>query len=169
MDSLQQVNRNWGLRYSNSVEKTLHINSDLFIDSFKKKIQGKLSDFEAQSVIENDTIRFRRVVKYLILGGMNRSEAMKILREGKIRIEKIDSKRIRISWEVHLDGLLFLSISIGLLIGILVVFAGSLSGISLIYGMLFAIIIAMLFSVSIYFIGCSVIKSQIDKIVEASI
>jgi len=108
-------------------------------------------------------------VKYLILGGLNRSEALKILREGKIRIEKIDLKRIKISWEVNLDGLLFLSIFIGLIIGILVVFAGSMSGISLISGILFAIIIAMLFSISIYFIGCSVIKSKIDSIIETSI
>jgi len=169
MDSLQQVNRNWGLRYSNSTEKTIHVNSDIYIDTFKKKIQEKLRDFEAQTEIQNDTIKFRRSVRYSTYTGINKREAMKILREGKIRIEKIDSKRIRISWEVHLDGLLFLCLLIGFVIGLMVVFASLMSGTSLILGILFAIIIAMLFSISIYFIGCSIIKSQIDELVETSI
>jgi len=157
------------LKYSNSTEKTLHINTDIYIDTFKKKIQGKLRDFEAQSEIHKDMISFKRIVRSTTNSGKNKIEAMKILREGEIRIEKIDSKRIKISWEVHLDGLLLLSFLIGLLIGILVVFTGSLSGISLISGILFAIIIAMLFSVSIYFIGCSFIKSKIDELIELSI
>jgi len=38
--------------YSNSAEKKIHVNSELYIDALQKKIQGKLSDFEAQSVIE---------------------------------------------------------------------------------------------------------------------
>jgi len=169
MDSLQQVNRNWGFRYSNSVEKTLHVNSELYMDSFRKKIQEKLIDFEAQSEIQNDTIKFKRIVKMASDCGYSRAEAMQILREGEIRIEKIDSKRIRISWEVQLDTLIFLSMVIGFVIGLLVGFASSMTNNSIIFGIFFALIIGTLFSISTYFIGCSLIKSQIDRIVETSI
>jgi len=157
------------LKYSNSIEKKIHLNSDIYIESFQKKIQGKLSYFETRSEIQNDTIKFKRILRILALSGKNKIDGMRILREGEIRIEKIDSNRIRISWEVQLDTIIFLSLTIGLLIGLLVGFVSSMSGISLITGILFAIIIALLFSISIYFIGCSFIKSKIDELVETSI
>jgi len=157
------------LKYSNSIEKKIHVNSDIYIESFQKKIQGKLSYFETRSEIQNDTIKFKRILRILALSGKNKIDGMRILREGEIRIEKIDSNRIRISWEVQLDTIIFLSLTIGLLIGLLVGFVSSMSGISLITGILFAIIIALLFSISIYFIGCSFIKSKIDELVETSI
>jgi hypothetical protein len=148
------------LKYSNTEEKTIHVNSDLYIDSFKKKIQGTLRNFEAQSEIQNDTIKFKRIVRNTTHSGQNKIEAMKILREGLIRIERIDSKKIRIFWEVKLDSLLFLSISIGLVIGLIAGFASSMIIISMIIGLLFSTIT--------YFIGCAIVKSKIDEIVEAS-
>ena len=155
--------------YSSSIEKTLHVNSEIYIESFKKKIQGKLRDFEAQTEIHKDMISFKRIVRSTTDSGKNKIEAMKILREGEIRIEKIDLNRIRISWEVRLDTIIFLSVTIGFVIALLVVFASSTSGISLIPGILIALIIGLLFSISIYFIGCSFIKSKIDELVETSI
>lgn len=149
------------LKYSNIEEKTIQVNSDLYIDSFKKKIQETLKNFEAQSEIQNDTIKFKRIVRNTTHSGQNKIEAMKILREGLIGIERIDSKKIRIFWEVKLDSLLFLSISIGLVIGLIAGFASSMIIISMIIGLLFSIII--------YFIGCSIVKSKIDEIVATSI
>jgi hypothetical protein len=149
------------LKYSNTEEKTIHVNSDLFIDSFKKKIQGKLRLFEAQSEIQNDTIKFKRIVRNTTHSGQNKIEAMKILREGLIRIEKIDSKRIRIFWEVQLDSLVFLSILIGLVIGLIAGFASSM--------ILISMVIGLGSSTIAYFIGCSLIKSEIDEIVGTSI
>ena len=149
------------LKYSNTEEKTIHVNSDLYIDSFKKKIQETLRSFEAQSEIQNDTIKFKRIVRNTTNSGLNKIEAMKILREGLIRIERIDSKKIRIFWEVKLDSLLFLSISTGLVIGLIAGFASSMIIISMIIGLLFSTII--------YFIGCSIVKSKIDEIVATSI
>ena len=148
------------LKYSNTEEKTIHVNSDLFIDSFKKKIQGKLRLFDAQSEIQNDTIKFKRIVRNTTHSGQNKIEALKILREGLIRIEKIDSKRIQIFWEVQLDSLLFLSILIGLVIGLIAVFASSM--------ILIAMVIGLGSSTIVYFIGCSLIKSEIDEIIETS-
>ncbi len=145
------------LKYSNSIEKTLHINSDIYIDTFKKKIQEKLTIIDAKSEIQNDTIKFKRFMD----SEMSKIEALKILREGLIRVEKIDSNRIRIFWEVQLDILLFLSILGGLSIALVAGFASSMIIISMIIGLLFSIIA--------YFIGCSLIKSKIDELVETSI
>ena len=149
------------LKYSNTTEKTIQVSLDLYIDSFKKKIQEALRNFEAQSEIQNDTIKFKRIVRATTHSGQNKIEAMKIVREGLIRIERIDSKKIRISWEVKLNSLLFLSISIGLLIGLVAGFASSM--------IIISIIIGLLFSTIMYFIGCSIVKSKIDEIVATSI
>jgi len=149
------------LKYSNTEEKTIHVNPDLYIDSFKKEIRETLKNFEAQSEIQNDTIKFKRIVRITTHFGQNKIEAMKMLREAIIRIEKIDSKKIRIFWEVKLDSLLLLSISIGLLIGLIAGFASSMIIISMIIGLLFTSIT--------YFVGCSIVKSKIDKIVAISI
>jgi len=127
----------------------------------RKKIQGKLRLFEAQSEIQNDTIKFKRIVRNTTHSGQNKIEAMKILREGLIRIEKIDSKRIRIFWEVQLDSLLFLAILIGLVIGLIAGFASSM--------ILISMVIGLGSSTIVYFIGCSLIKSEIDEIVGTSI
>ena len=148
------------LKYSNTEEKTIHVNSDLYIDSFKKKIQEALRNFEAQSEIQNDTIKFKRIVRNTTHSGQNKIEAMKIVREGLIKIVRVDSNKIRIFWEVKLDSLVFLSISIGLLIGLIAVFASSMIITSMIIGLLFSIIT--------YFIGCSIVKSKIDEIVATS-
>ena len=149
------------LKYSNTEERTIHVNSDLYIDSFKKKIQETLRNFEAQSEIQKDSIKFKRIVRNTTHSGQNKIEAMKILREGLIRIERIDSKKIRIFWEVKLDSLLFLSISIGIVIGLIAGFASSM--------IIISVIIGLLFSTIMYFIGCSIVKSKIDKIVASSI
>nr|WP_319511012.1 hypothetical protein [uncultured Draconibacterium sp.] len=149
------------LKYSNTEEKAIHVNSDVYIDSFKKKIQETLKNFDARSEIQNDTIKFKRIVRITTHSGQNKIEAMKIVREGLIGIERIDSKKIKIFWEVKLDSLLFLSISIGLLIGAIAGFVSSMIIISLIIGLLFSAIM--------YFIGCSIVKSTIDDIVATSI
>nr|WP_321358067.1 hypothetical protein [uncultured Draconibacterium sp.] len=149
------------LKYSNTEEKTIHVDSDLYIDSFKKKIQETLRNFEAQSEIQNDTIKFKRIVRNTTHSGQNKIEAMKIVREGLIRIERIDSTKIRIFWEAKLDSLLFLSISIGLVIGLIAGFASSM--------IIISIIIGLLFSTITYFIGCSIVKSKVDEIVATSI
>lgn len=149
------------LKYSNTEEKTIHVNSELYIDSFKKKIQETLINFEAQSEIQNDTIKFNRIVRNSTHSGQNKLEAMKMLREVLIRIERIDSEKIRIFWEVKLDSVLFLSISIGLVIGLIAGFASSM--------IIIPMMIGLLFSTIMYFIGCSIVKSKIDKIVADSI
>jgi hypothetical protein len=93
--------------------------------------------------------------------GKNKVEAMKILREGSISLEKINSGKIKIVWKVKLDAILVLSILIGIVIAVIAGFASSRLIISMAIGVLFSIIT--------YFAGCSVIKSKIDELVETSV
>ena len=149
------------LLYSNTIEKRVQGNADLYIESFIKKIQEKLKELEAKSEVKNDTIKFKRIVRNTTDSGENKREALKILREGFVRIEKNGSHKIQIFWEVKLDTLLFLSIMVGLIIALIVGFTGS--------GIVLSIITGLLFSIIVYFIGCSVIKIKIDRIVETSV
>lgn len=50
------------LTYSNTEEMTIDVNSDVYIDSFMKKIRETLRNFEAKSETQNDTIKFKRIV-----------------------------------------------------------------------------------------------------------
>lgn len=148
------------LKYSNTTEKKIHGNSDMYIKSFLKKVQEKLLELETKSVLNNNSIQFERIVRNTTHSGQNKIEASKILRKGFIQIEKNGSHKIQILWEVKLDTLLFLSIMAGLIIGLLTGFTGS--------GIVVSIITGLLFSIIVYFIGYAVIKIKIDRIVETS-
>ena len=148
------------LKYSNTIEKQIHGNSDLYIDSILKKIQGKLRDIAIRSEITNNTLRFKKDVN-----NYNRAEALKTLRKGQFRINKINSNKIEIFWEVELDTLLFLSITIGLVLGlILSLFVGS-GGFMIIS----SIIIGLAISTIAYLFGLNFILTTIDEIIETSI
>lgn len=149
------------LLYSNTIEKRIPGNADLYIESCMKKIQWKLKELEARSEVKINTIEFERTVRNTTHSGENKREALKILREGFVRIEKNGSNKIQIFWEVKLDILLFLSIMVGLIIGLIVGFIDS--------GIVLSIITGLLFSIMVYFIGYSVIKIKIDRIVETSV
>ncbi len=149
------------LKYSNTRELTVKGNPDLFIDSFRKMIQAQLEIIEAKSEIQNNSIKFKRIVRNTTHSGMNKLEALKILREGLIRIAKKDSRKVEIFWEVNLDTLVFLSFLVGAVIGLLVALVSSSLTVSMLIGLLFSMIA--------YFIGGSSIKAKIDEIIETSI
>jgi hypothetical protein len=157
---------NWNfmnyLFYTNSLKKMIKDqNQDQYIAVFRKRIQEKLKAIECRSEIEGDTIHFKRIVRNTTHSGMNKVEAMKILREGAIGIERMNSGKIKIYWKVKLDAILFLSILTGIVIAVIAGFASSKLIISMAIGVLFSIIT--------YFAGCSVIKSKIDELVESSV
>lgn len=148
--------------YSNSLEKMIKVqNQEQYMTAFRQRIQEKLKAIECRSEIVGDTIHFKRIVKNTTNSGMNKVEAMKIMREGSISIEKINSGKIKIVWKVKLDAILVLSILIGIVIAVIAGFASSRLIISMAIGVLFSIIT--------YFSGCSVIKSKIDELVETSV
>jgi len=153
------------LKYSTTIEKKIHGNSDLYIDSHMKMIQGKLRNIDIRSEIMNDTIIFKRTVRIASDCGYSKKEALKILREGHFRIKKNKSNNIEIFWEVKLDSLLFLSIVIGIILGIILgLFVGS-GGIMIIS----SIIIGLVISTIAYLFGFSFILITIDDILETSI
>lgn len=149
------------LLYSNTIEKRVQGNADLYVESFMKKVQEKLHDLDSKSELNNGTIQFKRIVRNTTDSGENKREALKILREGFVRIEKNGSHKIQIFWEVKLNILLFLSIMVGLINGLIVGFIDS--------GIVLSIITGLLFSIIVYFIGYTVIKIKIDRIVETSV
>ena len=149
------------LKYSNTKEIEIKIEPDLYIDFVKKSIQGRLRIIDSKSEIQNNILLFKRVVRNTTHYGENQREAWKILREGLIRIEKIGSNRIRIYWEVKLDILIFLSILIGLLLGLI----GFVSSI----GIFWNIIIGFTIIIITYIVGFLIVKTEIDGIIETSI
>jgi len=154
------------LKYSNTIEKKIHGNSDLYIDSLMKKIQGKLRNIEIRSEIINDTIIFKRTVRIASDCGDTKADTLKILREGQFRIKKTNSNNIEIFWEVELDTLLFLSITIGLVLGLILGFFIGFGGFMLISSI---IIIGLAISTIAYLFGLNFILTTIDEIIETSI
>jgi hypothetical protein len=150
------------LTYTNSLEKMIKVqNQEQYMAVFRQRIQEKLKAIECRPEIVGETILFKRIVRNTTHSGMNKVEAMKILREGSIRIGKPDSGKIKIYWKVKLDAILFLSILTGMVIAVIAGFASS--------KLIISIAIGVLFSIITYFAGCSVIKSKIDGLVETSV
>ncbi|MDX9697390.1 MAG: hypothetical protein RBT49_16490 [Bacteroidales bacterium] len=119
--------------YSETYEVKINVNPDLYIDSFRKRVQEQLRIIEARSEIHNNnTILFKGIVRYIALSG---KRTLRILREGSIRIEKHGSNRIKIIWEIKTDSLLFMSVVSGLVAGLMFGFAGSTIILSIIFGL----------------------------------
>lgn len=149
------------MRYSNSLEFLIEKDLELFIDSFKTKVQHKLTTLECRTKMQGDYITFHRIVRYFPLSGPGKNEILKLLRAGSIEIRKIEHVKIKIEWVVKLEGLLFLSAWIGLVAGLGFGFANSSIPI-LIFGGISIFLIA-------YFIGYIIIRSQIDDIIFTSV
>lgn len=148
------------LRYSNSIVLLNEKDTELFIGSFKTKVQSKLKTIECRTEIQRNIIKFDRVVRYLPSSGQGKNEVLKLLREGSIEIEKMDSGEIKIEWEVKLETLLFISIWAGLLAGLGFGFVHS--------SLLIFIIVGIFFFLIPYYIGYFLIRNQIDNIIFTS-
>ena len=145
------------IKYSNSIVVNVLDNSDHFIESFFRKVQEKLWDFETKSDVKNGTIAFKRIQTSVV----NKKDALKILREGFVQVDRIEPDRIKIFWEIKLDNTLFLSFMIGLVFGIVTAYTGSTIVIAGITG--------LLFTAATYFIVYSILRIRIDEIIETSI
>jgi len=153
------------LKYSNTIEKKIHGNSDLYIDSLMKKIQEKLRNIGIRSEIINDMIIFKRIFRLASDCGYSKKEALNVFGDGQIRIRKINSNKIEVFWEVELDALLALSIVIGLIVGLFVGLFVGFSGLMIIS----TIIIGLVFSTISYLFGLNSILTTIDEILETPI
>jgi hypothetical protein len=148
------------IRYSNSSELLIEKDLELFIDSFKTKVQHRLEMLECRTEMQEECITFHGIVRYFPLSGPGKNEILMFLREGSIGIRKIGPVKIEIKWAVKLDVLLFISGCIGFVAGL---------GFGFIYSSIPILIISgiSIFLIA-YFIGYIIIRSQIDEIVFTS-
>ena len=143
--------------YSNSIEKQIKMNPDLFVNSFKMNVMDQLKAIDCRAEIKGNVIHFRRIVRILPRTEPGKTDVFKLLKEGNIEINEVNKHKIFISWSIKLDTLLFFSIVVGLIIGLFIGFANSSF-------LIFAII--GIFSPSIPFcIGYFLITNQIDEII----
>lgn len=150
------------LTYSNTVEMKIHGNPDEFMDALLKKMQGKLLTLKIPSEITNDTLLFKRPVQYYLY---DRSELFKPLRKGQIRIKKINSHTIEICWEVELDTVLALAITVGLVFGILLGLFAESPGLRIVS----SLIIGLLLSSVTYLFGLNFILTTMNEVLETSV
>jgi len=149
------------LRYSNRLELLIEKDLELFINSFKTKVQHRLEMLECRTQMLGECITFHRIVRYFPLSGPGKNEILKLLRAGSIEIRKIGPVKIEIEWVVKLEALLFMSAWIGFLTGL---------GFGFVYSSISILIMAgiSVFLIA-YFMGYIIIRSQIDDIVFTAI
>jgi len=148
------------LRYSNSLELMLEKDLELFIDSFKTKVQHRLKTLECRTELQGDSITSNRLVRYFPSSGQGKNEILKLLREGSIEIRKIGPDKIEIKWAIKLEASIFISACIGFVAGL---------GFGFIYSSIPILIMAGIsFFLIAYFIGYIIIRNQIDDIVFTS-
>jgi hypothetical protein len=148
------------IRYSNRLDLLIEKDLELFIDSFKTKVQHRLKTLECRTALQGDYITFHRIVRYFPSSGQGKNETLKLLREGSIEIRKIGPDKIEIKWVAKLQALLFISACIGFVAGL---------GFGFIYSSIPILIMAGIsFFFIAYFIGYLIIRKQIDDIVFTS-
>lgn len=147
------------LKYSKTIEKKIHRNPEVYMDLLRKKIQENLRNRKIGSEIVGDTIVFKRIIEFY-----DRSYALKALRNGQIRIRKIGFDRIELFWEVELDRLLFLSLTIGTVLGIIL---GLLAETQILM-VLSALIIGLFISTVAYLFGLNTVLTSMDEILETN-
>lgn len=147
--------------YSNKMELLIQKDPDSFVDSFRTNVLSKLKTMECRTEIEGNSIQFKRIVRYFPHSGPGRNEILKLIREGSVKIEKMDSGKIKIDWEVKLEPLLFISVWTGLLAGFGFGFVNASILIFMIGGIFFSLIS--------YGIGYYLIRTRIDDIIFTSV
>lgn len=145
------------LKYSKTTEKKIHRNPEVYMDLLRKKIQENLRKRKIGSEIVGDTIVFKRTIEFY-----DRSYALKSLRNGQIRIRKIGFDQIELFWEVELDGLLLLSVTIGTVLGIIL----GLFAETQVLMILSALIIGLFISTVAYLFGLNSILTNMDEILD---
>jgi hypothetical protein len=145
------------LKYSKTTEKKIHRNPEVYMDLLRKKIQENLRKRKIGSEIVGDTIVFKRTIEVY-----DRSYALKSLRNGQIRIRKIGFDQIELFWEVELDGLLLLSVTIGTVLGIIL----GLFAETQVLMILSALIIGLFISTVAYLFGLNSILTSMDEILD---
>lgn len=140
--------------------KIIEIDKDFDIEAKEiiSNLSLHLSEQNYRTNINLNNLFFHKSIETTTHSGLNRIRAMKVLRNGEIKLSKLDKNQLKIACIVDLDSLIFMSVLLGLSIGI---FCRTISyssySISILYGVIISIII--------YFIGCLNIKGKLDELI----
>gem|GEM_PF-678313 len=153
------INANMFLKYKSS--KTIRTRSGFDIVSARiiSNLKILLNQMDASTEVDGNTIRFKRLLRRYIPTGENRMKSIKILREGKIQLIKLDESKIKLEWEVKLDSLAFISIMFGVLIGIMLNFALHANPVTVVF-------FVVLFLISTFVVGRHLIIVQMEDLIE---
>ena len=75
-----------------------------------------LHELGLKTFIESDAITFQKIYKSTTDSGQNKTEAIKILRSGEIKLSYDADNKIVIAYNVNLDALKFMSVLLSILI-----------------------------------------------------
>ncbi len=118
-----------------------------------------LDRMNVRSEIHANKICFKNIRKNSTDSGENKSDALKLLREGEIYFSENSSNEIKISWKINLEYLLFMSVLFGVVVGFIAWFY---FGYSLVLGLLLLISLSVL----VYIIGCFLIKEKMNSLID---
>ena len=104
-----------------SLEKEITVEIQETFEADSKRISSNLKsmlqELGLKTFIESDVIKFHKIYKSTTDSGQNKTEAMKILRSGKIKLSYDPDNKIVIAYNVNLDALKFMSVLLSILIG----------------------------------------------------
>lgn len=132
------------------------------IKTIKSKLESRLNLMKARTDVSENVIIFSTPKFYAPSGSlMNRSDSLRIIKEGRIDIKK-DSHSLNISWLVKLDSLYFLALCCSVIAGTAIsLYANAELVISVSSGILFFLMFV--------FIGIVLIKIQVDELINSSV
>ena len=101
--------------------KTIKIRNDFDLDSDQLFgfLELFLNEIGVLTKIERNKIVFRSIRGSTTNFGENINEAIRIIREGEVKLIKLNDNRIKLKWEVRLNILLFWSILFGIMMSFL--------------------------------------------------
>lgn len=143
------------------LNKSLIVNGDYLAncERLNDSVVECLDRMNVRSELHANKICFKNIRKNSTDSGENKSDAMKLLREGEIYFSENSSNEIKISWKINLEYLIFMSVMFGVVVGFISWFY---FGYSLALGLLLLISLSAL----VYIIGCFLINEKMNYLVE---
>lgn len=132
------------------------------INIIKSKMESRLNNLKARTIISENVIEFKTIQIILGTGYINTNPILlRLYKEGNIVIEK-QSRSLKITWTVKLDSLYFLALCCSVVAGTAIsLYANTELVISVSSGILFFLMFV--------FIGIVLIKIQVEELINSSV
>jgi hypothetical protein len=132
------------------------------INTIKSKMESRLNSMKARTYVSDNVITFSTLKFYVPSGSlMNRSDSLRIIKEGKIGINK-ENHSLNISWSVKLDSLYFLALCCSVVAGTAIRLYANTE-------LIISVSIGILFFLMFVFIGIVLIKAQLNDLINSSV